>query len=105
MLELNPSIINVADMDVPPNKLLFSVTVQPKHGMILEKKDGTDSKKELLKTLKSNTLPMMQDFSMDHLKNGNYLKIKENFLNSSNSDIHKMFIVLGKYTELSIVTY
>ncbi|XP_073491759.1 FRAS1-related extracellular matrix protein 1 isoform X1 [Aquarana catesbeiana] len=70
MLELNPSIINVADMDVPPNKLLFSVTVQPKHGMILEKKDGTDSKNELLKTLKSNTLPMMQDFSMDHLKNG-----------------------------------
>ncbi|KAM5193950.1 FRAS1-related extracellular matrix protein 1 [Mantella aurantiaca] len=70
MIELNPSIINVSDMDVPPNQLLFSVIKQPKHGMIFEKNYQTDHMKELLKSQKSNALSIVQDFSMDNLKNG-----------------------------------
>ncbi|XP_068090887.1 FRAS1-related extracellular matrix protein 1 isoform X2 [Hyperolius riggenbachi] len=66
MKELNPSIIDVSDMDIPPNQLLFSVTVQPQHGMIFGKHYGTDQMKALLK---SNALPMVQEFSMDRLKN------------------------------------
>lgn len=73
MIELNPSIINVSDMDVPPNQLLFSVSMQPKHGMIFEKNDHTDQMREGL-SLKSIGLPMVKDFSMDHLKNGNNKK-------------------------------
>lgn len=70
MIELNPSIINVSDMDVPPNPLLFSVVLQPQHGMILENTYGTHHMKDLLKNLKSNTLPLVQDFSLNLLNNG-----------------------------------
>ncbi|XP_072260396.1 FRAS1-related extracellular matrix protein 1 isoform X2 [Pyxicephalus adspersus] len=89
-IELNPSIINVSDMDVPPNQLLFSVTVQPQHGMIFEKNYGADHTKDFLKSLKSNTLPMLQDFSMDHLKNG----MKLMYMHDDSENLADTFTIL-----------
>ncbi|XP_075065902.1 FRAS1-related extracellular matrix protein 1 isoform X2 [Mixophyes fleayi] len=70
MKELNPSVINVSDMDVPQNHLSFILTVHPSHGLIMEETYGIDYMKQLPKSIKSNTLPVVQDFTMEYLKNG-----------------------------------
>ncbi|XP_063770139.1 FRAS1-related extracellular matrix protein 1 isoform X2 [Pseudophryne corroboree] len=70
MKELNPSVINVSDMDVPQNHLSFIVTIHPRHGLIMEETYGTNYLKQLPKGLKSNTYPMVHDFTLECLKNG-----------------------------------
>ncbi|XP_073523974.1 FRAS1-related extracellular matrix protein 1 isoform X1 [Phyllobates terribilis] len=70
MRELNPSVINVSDMDVPQNYLSFIVTLHPRHGLIIEENFGIDQMKQLLKNHKINTVPIVNDFTMEHLKNG-----------------------------------
>ncbi|XP_075682835.1 FRAS1-related extracellular matrix protein 1 [Rhinoderma darwinii] len=70
MRELEPSIINVSDMDVPQNYLSFIVTVHPRHGLLIEESFGIDQIKRLLKSLKNNTVPIVHDFTMEHLRNG-----------------------------------
>ncbi|KAM9330675.1 FRAS1-related extracellular matrix protein 1 [Gastrophryne carolinensis] len=67
--ELSPAIINVSDMDVPPNQLLFSITVQPKHGIICESYD-INHMKGLRTSQGINALRTVHGFSMDLLKNG-----------------------------------
>ncbi|XP_056377142.1 FRAS1-related extracellular matrix protein 1 [Hyla sarda] len=70
MRELNPSVINVSDMDVPQNYLSFIVTVNPHHGLIIEESYGIEQMKQMLKKHKNNTVPFVHDFTMEHLRNG-----------------------------------
>ncbi|KAM4807956.1 FRAS1-related extracellular matrix protein 1 [Rhinophrynus dorsalis] len=70
--ELDPSIINVSDMDMPQNHLSFTVTQQPLHGLITEEHYGNGQMNfsQLIKRHQSNKLPIIQEFSMERLKNG-----------------------------------
>ncbi|XP_066460377.1 FRAS1-related extracellular matrix protein 1 isoform X2 [Eleutherodactylus coqui] len=70
MRELSPSVIDVSDMDVPQNHLSFMVTAHPRHGLIVEERFGIDQMKGFLKSHKNNTVPMVYDFTMEHLRNG-----------------------------------
>ncbi|XP_069818077.1 FRAS1-related extracellular matrix protein 1 isoform X2 [Dendropsophus ebraccatus] len=70
MRELNPSVINVSDMDVPQNYLSFIVTVNPQHGLIIEESFGIEKMKHLLKRPKNQTVPFVHDFTMEYLRNG-----------------------------------
>ncbi|XP_075451979.1 FRAS1-related extracellular matrix protein 1 isoform X2 [Ascaphus truei] len=72
MKELDPSIINVADMDVPQNHLSFTVTEQPLHGLIVKADYSNEHMgyNQFITRHQSHKMPMVQDFSMDLLKNG-----------------------------------
>ncbi|CAH2293764.1 FRAS1-related extracellular matrix 1 isoform X1 [Pelobates cultripes] len=72
MRQLDATIINVSDMDMPQNHLAFSVIEYPHHGMIvgegLQRKDYMSFSQPLRGY--QNNLPMVHDFSMNLLKNG-----------------------------------
>ncbi|XP_044128198.1 FRAS1-related extracellular matrix protein 1 [Bufo gargarizans] len=71
MRELDPSVINVSDMDVPQNYLSFTVTVHPHHGLLIEEGFGVDQIRQLLsKSRKNSTTPIVYDFEMEQLRNG-----------------------------------
>ncbi|XP_072009032.1 FRAS1-related extracellular matrix protein 1 isoform X1 [Engystomops pustulosus] len=70
MKQLNPSVIDVSDMDVPQNYLSFIVIAPPQHGFIIEESFGIDRLKQLLKSHKNSMVPMVHDFTMEHLRNG-----------------------------------
>ncbi|XP_031746381.1 FRAS1-related extracellular matrix protein 1 isoform X2 [Xenopus tropicalis] len=72
MKKLDPTVINVSDMDVPQNHLYFTVIEQPRHGLIIEESyiSGHMNRSQLIKRHQANSLPVIQDFSMDLLKNG-----------------------------------
>ncbi|KAM8960071.1 FRAS1-related extracellular matrix protein 1 [Pelodytes ibericus] len=72
MKQLDPSVINVSDMDMPQNHLVFTVTEYPHHGTIVGEVRGKDhmSFSQAFNRLPNNDLPVVQDFSMDLLKNG-----------------------------------
>ncbi|XP_067839790.1 FRAS1-related extracellular matrix protein 1a isoform X3 [Heptranchias perlo] len=69
MRELDPSIINVVDLDVPPDRLMFTVSQQPYHGMIMNGmyENGVVHYKRLI--LSHHELPV-HDFTMDQLMHG-----------------------------------
>ncbi|XP_029461659.1 FRAS1-related extracellular matrix protein 1 isoform X2 [Rhinatrema bivittatum] len=71
MKELDPTIINVVDLDIPQNYLTFVVTQQPQHGLILNGVYDNDIAryKRLINSHQSHGLPV-HDFSMDLLANG-----------------------------------
>ncbi|XP_067886857.1 FRAS1-related extracellular matrix protein 1a [Heterodontus francisci] len=69
MRELDPSIINVADLDVPPDSLMFTVSQQPYHGMIMNGMYGNDVLQYKRLILSHHELPV-HDFTMDQLKHG-----------------------------------
>uniref|UniRef100_A0A4W3JEQ6 Fras1 related extracellular matrix 1a n=1 Tax=Callorhinchus milii TaxID=7868 RepID=A0A4W3JEQ6_CALMI len=66
MCELGPSIINVVDFDVPPDNLMFTVTQQPQHGMMVNGVFGKDVNRY---SHRHQELPV-RDFTMDQLKHG-----------------------------------
>uniref|UniRef100_A0A8C5M3X5 FRAS1 related extracellular matrix 1 n=1 Tax=Leptobrachium leishanense TaxID=445787 RepID=A0A8C5M3X5_9ANUR len=72
MRHLDPSIINVSDMDMPQNQLVFTITENPHHGMIIGQEHGMGhtSFSQPLYGHQNNNLPVIQEFSMDLLKNG-----------------------------------
>ncbi|KAM4706960.1 FRAS1-related extracellular matrix protein 1 [Discoglossus pictus] len=65
---LDPSIINVADMDVPQNHLIFTITEQPQHGMVVKDVGDHTSLHRLIE--QHHKLPPVQDFTMELLNNG-----------------------------------
>ncbi|KAG8455134.1 hypothetical protein GDO86_001372 [Hymenochirus boettgeri] len=70
MKVLDPTIINVSDMDVPQNHLSFTVIEQPRHGLIIEETSisGHMNSSQLIK--RHQSLPIVHEFSMEHLRNG-----------------------------------
>ncbi|XP_062905194.1 FRAS1-related extracellular matrix protein 1a isoform X2 [Mobula hypostoma] len=69
MCELDPSIINVVDLDVPADSLTFTVSQQPQHGMIRSMVHGNDVVLYQQPTLTGYELPV-HDFTMDQLMHG-----------------------------------
>ncbi|XP_069094919.1 FRAS1-related extracellular matrix protein 1 [Pleurodeles waltl] len=69
--ELDPAVINAVDVDVPRNPLMFTITEQPQHGLVMHGVYGNDITryKRIISSHQSPGLPL-HDFSMDHLKNG-----------------------------------
>ncbi|XP_059830668.1 FRAS1-related extracellular matrix protein 1a isoform X1 [Hypanus sabinus] len=69
MCELDPSIINVVDLDVPADSLTFTVSRQPQHGMIRSMMQRNDVVIYQQPTLSGYELPV-HDFTMDQLMHG-----------------------------------
>ncbi|KAI1888531.1 hypothetical protein AGOR_G00186130 [Albula goreensis] len=71
MKELDPTILNAVDLDVPHNHLVFSVVQQPQHGQIMGRLDGNDiTRRKRLVNRRHNSEVAVQDFTMEELKNG-----------------------------------
>lgn len=71
MKELDPSIINVVDMDVPQDTLMFTVLQQPQHGFLVKGMYGNDiiRYQHAISNHQNHELPVHK-FSMELLKNG-----------------------------------
>ncbi|XP_078426642.1 FRAS1-related extracellular matrix protein 1a isoform X3 [Cetorhinus maximus] len=69
MRELDPSIINVVDLDVPPDNLMFTISQEPYHGRIMNGMYGNDDVQHKRLTHSHDKLPVY-DFTMDQLKHG-----------------------------------
>lgn len=68
--QLDLSVINAVDLDVPQDHLVFDVVQQPSHGFLINGVHGNDilQYKELIHHHSSGLL--VHDFSMELLKNG-----------------------------------
>lgn len=69
MKELDPSIINVVDLDIPQDSLMFTVLQQPQHGFLVNGLYGNDIILYKHAVNSHHELPV-HSFSMEHLKNG-----------------------------------
>lgn len=70
MKELDPSIINAVDLDVPRDRLTFSIIEQPQHGVIMGRLHGNEVAHYKRSTQKHGTEIHIQDFSLEDLRNG-----------------------------------
>nr|XP_056704812.1 FRAS1-related extracellular matrix protein 1 [Euleptes europaea] len=71
MKELDPSIINAVDLDIPQDSLMFTVLQQPQHGFLVNGLYGNDVilYKMAINSHQHHELPV-HSFSMELLKNG-----------------------------------
>nr|XP_014426327.1 FRAS1-related extracellular matrix protein 1 isoform X2 [Pelodiscus sinensis] len=69
--ELDSSVINVIDLDVPQDHLMFTIIQQPRHGFLINGVYGNDimSYKRFISNHHNHEFPV-HDFSMKLLKNG-----------------------------------
>ncbi|XP_016405558.1 FRAS1-related extracellular matrix protein 1a [Sinocyclocheilus rhinocerous] len=65
MKELDPSIISAVDLDVPRERLMFSIVQQPQHGSIMSVPHGND-----VTLYKPGSEIPVEHFTMDDLRNG-----------------------------------
>ncbi|RXN31842.1 FRAS1-related extracellular matrix 1 [Labeo rohita] len=65
MKELDPSIISAVDLDVPRDRLMFSIVQRPQHGSIMSVPHGND----LTHYKRGSEIPV-EHFTMDNLRNG-----------------------------------
>ncbi|XP_032736459.1 FRAS1-related extracellular matrix protein 1 [Lontra canadensis] len=70
MKELDTSIIDAADLDVPKDLLLFSVTRKPRHGLLINRVLGKDFLQNMQPVNPSRKHELVQNFSLELLKNG-----------------------------------
>nr|XP_033774927.1 FRAS1-related extracellular matrix protein 1 [Geotrypetes seraphini] len=104
MKELDPSIINVVDLDIPQNYLTFVVTQQPHHGLILNGVYDHDITryKRLINSHQIHELPV-HDFSMDLLTHG----MKLMYLHDDSENLADEFTILlsdGKHKVLRTIS-
>lgn len=69
MTELDSSIISAADLDVPKDLLLFSVTRTPRHGLLVNRVFGKDPLQNKLAS-PDQKHELVHNFSMELLKSG-----------------------------------
>ncbi|XP_056096315.1 FRAS1-related extracellular matrix protein 1a isoform X2 [Rhinichthys klamathensis goyatoka] len=65
MKELDPSIISAVDLDVPRDRLMFSIVQQPQHGSIMSVPHGND----VTHYKRGSEIPV-EHFTMDDLRSG-----------------------------------
>ncbi|KAG1924545.1 FRAS1-related extracellular matrix protein, partial [Pimephales promelas] len=65
MKELDPSIISAVDLDVPRDRLMFSIVQQPRHGSIMSVPHGND----VTHYKRGSEIPV-EHFTMDDLRSG-----------------------------------
>uniref|UniRef100_A0A8C9AAX8 FRAS1-related extracellular matrix protein 1 n=1 Tax=Prolemur simus TaxID=1328070 RepID=A0A8C9AAX8_PROSS len=70
MKELDLSIINAADLDVPKDPLLFSITHNPRHGLLINGGFGKDLPKSKQLAHPEQKFELVHNFSMELLKTG-----------------------------------
>lgn len=71
MTVLDPTVIDAVDLDIPRDRLTFSVIQQPQHGSIMGAAHGNDvTFHKRLKNKRGSEIPI-EHFTMDDLRNGN----------------------------------
>ncbi|KAM8803175.1 FRAS1-related extracellular matrix protein 1 isoform 2-T2 [Rhynchonycteris naso] len=70
MKELDSSIINAADLDIPKDPLLFSITHEPRHGLLINGVFSKDFPQYKQPTNPGQKHELVYNFSMELLKNG-----------------------------------
>ncbi|XP_047556906.1 FRAS1-related extracellular matrix protein 1 [Lutra lutra] len=70
MKELDTSVIDAADLDLPKDLLLFSVTRKPSHGLLINRVLGKDFPQNMQPVNPSRKHELVQNFSLELLKNG-----------------------------------
>ncbi|XP_036917838.1 FRAS1-related extracellular matrix protein 1 isoform X3 [Sturnira hondurensis] len=70
MKELDSSIINAADLDVPRDPLLFSITQKPRHGLLISGASRKDFPQYNQPASPGQKHEIVSNFSMELLKNG-----------------------------------
>lgn len=72
MRDLDLSVINAVDLDVPQDHLVFGVVQGPWHGFIIKGVDGNDIQhyKQLINHNQHSHGLLVHEFSMELLKNG-----------------------------------
>ncbi|KAI4900130.1 hypothetical protein NFI96_005432 [Prochilodus magdalenae] len=70
MKELDASIINAVDLDVPRDHLTFTIIQQPQHGAIISRLHGNEVAHYKRSSQKGGTEVHVQDFTMEDLRNG-----------------------------------
>ncbi|XP_030635867.1 FRAS1-related extracellular matrix protein 1a isoform X3 [Chanos chanos] len=68
--ELGPSVIDAVDLDIPKDRLMFTVIQKPQHGAIMGSLHGNDVSQYKRHNQKRGTDVAVQDFTMDDLRNG-----------------------------------
>lgn len=70
MTVLDPTVIDAVDIDIPRDRLTFSVIQQPQHGSIMGAAHGNDvTLHKRLKNKRGSEIPI-EHFTMDDLRNG-----------------------------------
>ncbi|NXC41076.1 FREM1 protein, partial [Penelope pileata] len=103
MKELDLSVINVVDLDVPQDQLVFGIVQKPSHGFLINGVHGNDIQhyKELIRHHNHGLL--VQDFSLEQLKNG--MKLMYMHDDSENlSDSFKIQLSDGKHKVLRTIS-
>ncbi|NXW89537.1 FREM1 protein, partial [Alopecoenas beccarii] len=105
MKELDLSVINAVDLDVPQDHLVFGVVQRPWHGFIIKGVDGNDilHYKQLINHNQHSHELLVHDFSMELLKNG--MKLMYIHDNSENlTDSFKIQLSDGKHKVLRTIS-
>ncbi|XP_065512087.1 FRAS1-related extracellular matrix protein 1 isoform X3 [Caloenas nicobarica] len=103
--ELDLSVINAVDLDVPQDHLVFGVVQMPWHGFIIKGVDGNDilHYKQLINHNQHSHGLLVHDFSMELLKNG--MKLMYIHDNSENlTDSFKIQLSDGKHKVLRTIS-
>ncbi|NXO01589.1 FREM1 protein, partial [Rhinopomastus cyanomelas] len=105
MKELDLSIINAVDLDVPQDHLVFGLVQRPWYGFLINGVHGNDvlHYKQLINHDHHSHGLLVQDFSMELLKNG--MKLMYMHDNSENlTDSFKIQLSDGKHTVLRTIS-
>ncbi|XP_014808107.1 PREDICTED: FRAS1-related extracellular matrix protein 1 isoform X1 [Calidris pugnax] len=105
MKELDLSVINAVDLDVPQDCLIFGVVQRPRHGFLINGVHGNDilHYKQLMNQDHHSHGLLVHDFSMDLLKNG--MKLMYVHDNSENlTDSFKIQLSDGKHKVLRTIS-
>ncbi|KFQ30858.1 FRAS1-related extracellular matrix protein 1, partial [Merops nubicus] len=105
MKELDLSVINAVDMDVPQDHLVFGVVQRPWYGFLFNGVHGNDilHYKQLLNHDRHSSGLLVHDFSMELLKNG--MKLMYMHDNSENlTDSFKIQLSDGKHEVLRTIS-
>ncbi|XP_076828088.1 FRAS1-related extracellular matrix protein 1a isoform X2 [Brachyhypopomus gauderio] len=70
MKELDPSIINAVDLDIPRDRLTFSIIQEPQHGAVVASFQGNDVAHYNKSLQKHGPEARVQDFTMEDLRKG-----------------------------------
>ncbi|XP_010000235.1 PREDICTED: FRAS1-related extracellular matrix protein 1 [Chaetura pelagica] len=105
MKEVDLSVINAVDLDVPKDCLVFRVVQRPQHGFLINGVHGNDvlHYKKLINHDHNSHALLVDDFSMDLLKNG--MKLMYMHDNTENlSDSFKIQLSDGKHKVLRTIS-
>lgn len=101
MKELDPSVINVVDLDVPQDTLTFTILQQPQHGLLVNGMYDNDITRyrQAVNSHRHYEIPV-HSFSMELLKNGKCYSLSHDCLCSLKQllpyirTIRKMYLFL-----------